>query len=382
MSTQSDNSNCGSCGKTCNSGEVCYGGQCSSACANGETKCGDASTYCANLKTDNANCGACGTTCTTLQVCASGKCASSCDSEQTLCGGDGGAPYCANLQTDNANCGACGAPCTGTFQNCIGGTCSSECTSTQKLCTPDGGTPFCADTLTDNTNCGSCGNVCTSPNAVCSGGLCSGSKFNVLICGAPSTSTWNNDIQTKLQATNAFTTVDIMACNTTTPTLAQLQGYGAALVFSDTSFADATTLGNNLASYVSGGGHAVVATFGNTSSLGIGGNWVSQGYNLITLSAQEEPGESGALIIVDNSSPLVAGVSTLTATSAFRSSGTVTNGGITVAEWGSGKPLIVRGVKNGANHVELNFYPPSSTVRSDFWVGDGATIMKNALLYR
>ena len=63
-------------------------------------------------------------------------------------------------------------------------------------------------------------------------------------------------------------------------------------------------------------------------------------------------------------------------------SGTATNGGVVVAEWGSGKPLIVRGVKNGVNHVELNFYPPSSTVRSDFWVGDGATIMKNALLYR
>ena len=43
---------------------------------------------------------------------------------------------------------------------------------------------------------------------------------------------------------------------------------------------------------------------------------------------------------------------------------------------------LVRGVKNGVNHVELNFYPPSSTARSDFWSGDGATIMKNALLYR
>jgi hypothetical protein len=81
-------------------------------------------------------------------------------------------------------------------------------------------------------------------------------------------------------------------------------------------------------------------------------------------------------------SPLVAGVTTLTATSGYKSTGAVANGGIAVANWGSGKPLIIRGVKNGKNRAELNFYPPSITVRNDFWSGDGAKIMRNALLYR
>jgi hypothetical protein len=172
-----------------------------------------------------------------------------------------------------------------------------------------------------------------------------------------------------------------MACNTTTPTVAQLQAYQSVLVYSDTSFADATTLGDNLATYQSGGGYVVVATFAN-ASVALAGTWSSGGYNLIAASGQESPSEASALVILNTSSPLVTGVSTLTATSAYQSAGGVANGGTVVAEWGSGTPLIVSGVKNSAKRAELNMYPPSSTARSDFWSGDGATIMKNALLYR
>src|SRR5581483_129615 len=182
-------------------------------------------------------------------------------------------------------------------------------------------------------------------------------------------------------ATGAFSKVDVIQCNQTTPTLQTLQLYQSVLAFSDTSFANAATLGDNLADYVTGGGYAVVATFAN-ASVPLAGKWISQGFNLIAASGQTQPNESQALIIVDNSSPLVAGVSTLTASSGYQSTGGVVNGGIVVAKWGDGAPLIVRGVKNGKNRAELNFYPPSSTSRNDFWNGDGATIMKNALLFR
>lgn len=383
--TQTDNLNCGGCGKRCPAGEVCHGGNCSGSCASSETKCTPegGAPYCTDLKTDNANCGACGAPCGPEEVCSAGMCASACDTDQTLCTDDAGTTgYCANLQTDNANCGNCGMVCSGLLQFCSNGACASQCAVTQTLCTPDGGPPYCANTLSDNANCGSCGNVCPTTKPFCSGGTCSNGSVRVLICGAPSTASWNTDIQTKLQATGAFATVDVLACNTTTPSVATLQGYQAVLVYSDSpSFADTTTLGNNLATYQAAGGYVVVATFAN-ASIALGGTWASGGYNLIAASGQQQPAEASALIILDNTSPLVTGVSKLTATSGYQSTGGVANGGVAVAEWGGGTPLIVKGAKNGFNRAELNFFPPSSTVRSDFWTGDGATIMKNALLYR
>jgi len=54
-----------------------------------------------------------------------------------------------------------------------------------------------------------------------------------------------------------------------------------------------------------------------------------------------------------------------------------------VARWGSGAPLIVRGVKDGRNLVALNFFPPSSRVAPNLWniTTDGAAIMRNALRF-
>lgn len=123
-----------------------------------------------------------------------------------------------------------------------------------------------------------------------------------------------------------------------------------------------------------------MATFAN-ASLPITGRWSSGGYGLVNPAGQTGANEAAALQIVDATSPLVTGVTTLTSTAGFRSSGGLINGGVAVANWGSGAPLIVRGAKNGKARAELNFFPPSSTVRADLWTGHGATIMANALLY-
>lgn len=384
VNTKSDNTNCGSCGKKCKPSEVCFAGACGTTCGQKKLCQPDGGpAYCADTQSDNANCGSCGKACNPSESCVNGACNGSCSPDQTLCGTDGGgtSAYCANLSSDNSNCGDCGKKC-GFFESCVAGACISSCTPQQKLCTPDGGMPYCADVLTDNVNCGTCGNTCPMNKPVCYGGMCTdGSLITALVCGAPSTPSWNTDVQTKLMATNAFSKVDVVQCNSSTPTLNQLQQYQSVLVFSDTSFANAATLGDNLADYVAGGGYAVVATFANASVL-LGGKWISQGYNLINGSGQTQPSEASALQILDAQSPLVVGVTTLTATSGYKSTGGVVNGGTAVANWGSGAPLIVKGVKNGRNRAELNFYPPSSTVRNDFWAGDGAKIMKNALIYR
>jgi len=168
--TAYDPGNCGACGHTCGSGQVCSSGTCSSTCGALTTCTSDGGApFCANTQTDNANCGTCGHTCGSGQVCKGGTCALTCGA-LTICTPDGGTPYCANTQTDNANCGTCGQTC-GSGQVCKGGACALTC-GALTTCTPDGGTPYCANTQTDNANCGTCGNVCAGTSK-CLAGTCS-----------------------------------------------------------------------------------------------------------------------------------------------------------------------------------------------------------------
>ena len=42
----------------------------------------------------------------------------------------------------------------------------------------------------------------------------------------------------------------------------------------------------------------------------------------------------------------------------------------------------MRGARNGRAFAALNMYPPSADVRSDLWIGSGAEILRNALLFQ
>ena len=189
-------------------------------------------------------------------------------------------------------------------------------------------------------------------------------------------------MQTRLRGTGAFAQVDALNVASTTPSVATLQGYAAVLVFSDSTFSDPVTLGNNLATYYDGGGQVIVAVFANASQPLTGRfGTVANGYMLISPAGQESPNDTLG-VISEPQSPLMTGVTKLSATAAFKSIGAAVNGGVVVAKWTGGKPLVVRGVVKGRNRADLNFYPPSSASRTDFWTGDGTTLMKNALLYR
>ncbi len=190
-----------------------------------------------------------------------------------------------------------------------------------------------------------------------------------------------SDVVTKLTAASAFATVDAHDGNASTPTAAQLGEYSAVLAFADDSFANGTALGDALASYVDAGGRVVVAPFANVNGE-VSGRWYSEGYNLFEMADQRDDSIEAPLQIEEPSSPLMIGVSTLTASSAFRTEATTANGAVVVARWGDGVPLVVRGEKNGKKRAELNFYPPSSDARNDFWQGDGVALMINALLYQ
>lgn len=112
-----DSKNCGSCGNSCRSGQVCVGGGC--VCNTGTFPCDG---ECVVRQTDPKHCGACGVRCAPNDVCESSTCKTSCplSGANTRCGSS-----CANLNTDPNQCGACGVVCENS-QSCRGGRCTYD----------------------------------------------------------------------------------------------------------------------------------------------------------------------------------------------------------------------------------------------------------------
>ncbi len=131
----------------------------------------------------------------------------------------------------------------------------------------------------------------------------------------------------------------------------------------------------------------VVAVFANMADLRLQGAYgtPSSGYALTDYAqaTQISPADSlGA--VLEPLSPLMAGVASLAASSAYRSTASIVGGrGVVVSRWRSGgqEPLVVRGRRGNRTLVELNFWPVSSSERSDFWTGDGALLLRNGLKY-
>ncbi len=207
------------------------------------------------------------------------------------------------------------------------------------------------------------------------------SPLKVAVIGAPPLASWNTDVQQKLLGTGKFTGVDVFDAHSGTPSLATMETYGAVLVYSDAGFANSFALGNNLADYVDAGGGVVVAVFAD-ASVALGGRYVSGGYLGINPSGQTQGTELTLGTIHDPSSPIMAGVTSLDGgSSTWRSTGSVRAGSVVVADWLNGAPLVVTTPIGGHQTVALNFYPPSSAVRSDFWntSTQGGLLMANAL---
>jgi hypothetical protein len=192
------------------------------------------------------------------------------------------------------------------------------------------------------------------------------------------------DVRDKLVSTNQFSTIDTYDIANGTPTLAQMQAYKAILVFSDSpGYKNSTAFGNNLAAYVDASGGVVVAVFAD-ASIHFSGAFDTEDYWAI-----EPFGQGGGKALAlgtmhDPGSPLLAGVLSFQGgKSSYYGTGALNAAAVDVADWSNGVPLIATRVINGTNRVDLNFYPPSSGVRSDFWVRetDGGKLMANALNY-
>ncbi len=211
------------------------------------------------------------------------------------------------------------------------------------------------------------------------------------------------DVQSSLRGTGAFATVDIFLAQSAsnggagTPTAAQLGAYDAVLAYSMYAFADAALLGDRLAAYHDGGGGVVIAVFANldtngpccaTNLLGAYGA-PARGYALVDYaqgSRREVVGDALGEVL-EPQSPLMAGVASLAAPFAIRSTAPVVAGrGVVVARWGGGEPLVLRGARGNRTLVELNFWPVSSSGPNPDgylygWNGSGAALLRNALKY-
>jgi hypothetical protein len=200
-----------------------------------------------------------------------------------------------------------------------------------------------------------------------------------------------DDVQSQLRGTGAFATVDTWYASSAsygsgsgTPSLAQLAAYHAILAFSDNNFGDSALMGDRLAAYHDKGGGVVVAEFANYWLRGAYGT-LSSGYALLNYGQGTTPAPTDSLgALLEPLSPLMAGVASLAARNAYRSTAPVVDGrGVVVARWAGGgqEPLVVRGRRGNRTLVELNFFPPSSSASSEFLTGDGALLLRNGLKY-
>jgi hypothetical protein len=111
------------------------------------------------------------------------------------------------------------------------------------------------------------------------------------------------------------------------------------------------------------------------------GRFVTGGYLLIGQPNIEAATDAlGATL--DPGTPLMVGISTLTAQQAHRSTSGPINGGVVAARWASGRPLLVRGVVGGRDRVDLNMFPNTADCFFMLWVGDGYRLVANTLRFR
>ena len=202
------------------------------------------------------------------------------------------------------------------------------------------------------------------------------------VCYAVPNPAYQTDVEAKLVVDPRIASVTPINCGTTTPSLDTLRVYDAVLFYDDSSFANRVGLGDVLADYVDGGGGAVEAVFSVADNLKIEGRFLDDGYRAMSSSSQSSG--SLSLVPVDRSHPILDGVVDFNGgSSSFHgNAASAVLGATLIAEWSDGDALIAAHVPSGAGRVvALNFYPPSSSARGDFWDAstDGDLLMVNAL---
>ena len=209
-------------------------------------------------------------------------------------------------------------------------------------------------------------------------------RVNIIAPGE--TAAWYADVITKITTAKnslySIYTLNITQNNSTTYTGSDLttSNFDCVLVWTDAGLS--ASLGPNLNNFVAAGGGLVICTFANASISITGFTYTNCP---IVFPGNQSAGGGLTLGTYTSSDPLMNGVTSFNiGTSGYGASGlTLQAGAVSVASYSNGTNLVAKKIIGNARTVSLNFFPPSSTARSDFWTAstDGGKLMCNAIMW-
>jgi hypothetical protein len=211
--------------------------------------------------------------------------------------------------------------------------------------------------------------------------------IRVNIIGPSETASWYSDVITKIQTARSTwwpsTTLTITQNNNSAYAGADISraNFDVVMIWTDAGYSN-TALGTALNNFVAAGGGLCVAVFAVASvSLPATFNYT----NTPVVYPGNQTMSSTSLGTYTSSDPLMRGVTTFNPGSARFGAGGLTAqpGATVVAQYNDGNLLVVKKTIGSARTVGLNYFPPSSTARTDFWTAstNGGEMMCNAIVW-
>jgi hypothetical protein len=226
-------------------------------------------------------------------------------------------------------------------------------------------------------NTGACGSPTPTPTATGTPSAtptCMPSSFNVLIVFSD-LGTQPVTLHDQIVAEPGVVGVDYFDAQFSTPTLAQLTPYNIVVAFSNSSYGDATAMGNVLADYADAGGVVVGFNFDWFGPpFGLEGRWQTGGYSPFveggpTLFA------TSCLGTYDTTHPLMQNISAGSLCAFFRHVLALSPGAVSVALYQDSEQLVAYKTNNGHTGVGVNAYVGDG---AGMWTGPFGRVVVNA----